>query len=188
MTGAAAPCTGSSLRQAVVRCLRYFHPTEHVWFRPVAAPASTEPVEVRHLLELEMGLTQRGLEDVGDVTAMKSMVVSSNHRHPSVVSQHDDLAIIEWEGFTRSSSDELYHAQWGTFSGETRLKAPINAIIKEINVVPNTFLIEEDTILATLEVETEDWEEQIRHKHVVGEFDYQQIVKNSGPGRFSDEF
>ena len=188
MAAAAASCTGSSLRQAVVRCRRYFHPTEHVWFRPVAAPASTETV--RHLLELEMGLTQRGLEDVGDVTAMKALITTSNHhrQHHHSVSQHDDLAIIEWEGFTRSSSDELYHAQWGTFSGETRLKAPINAIIKEINVIPNTFLIEEDTILATLEVETEDWEEQIRHKHVVGEFDYRQIVKNSGPGRFSDEF
>jgi hypothetical protein len=159
---------------------RYFHPKDHVWFRPVFA-RENKPAN-KHYCHIEMGLTQRGLDDIGDVTAMKAQV--SNHHD---VSKNEDLATIEWEGFTRSDSDELYHATWGTFSGETTLKAPVAGKVQSVNVVPNTFLIEEDTILATLTVSADDWVYEIQNNHLVSEFDYQNIVKNSAPGQFADD-
>ena len=82
---------------------------------------------------MEIGLTKRGLDDIGDVS---SITTHSHHRHKEdraedkyVVDNkyHDDLLLctIDWEGHSITGADELYHTVWETFERQTRIYSPI---------------------------------------------------------------
>jgi glycine cleavage system H lipoate-binding protein len=151
---------------------RLFHPSRHVWFR--ASPPSGSA------LHLEIGLTKRGLDDVGDITLMRSMISGNNN----VVGKGDSLFQIEWEGHGITSADELYHTVWESFSGTTNVETPVSGQVEHINIIPNTMCIEEDTVLAKLETTETEWNSAM--EKMVEELEYQVIVGKIPLGKFAE--
>lgn len=72
---------------------------KHVWCRPTAAGS------------VQFGLTERGLDDVGDVT--------------SVQLSDSRILQLDWEGYTQTSADELYHTVWESVEGTLEVEAPV---------------------------------------------------------------
>jgi len=82
------------------------------------------------------GLTTRGWEDVGDVLSISLLSDSATVGR--------DLIRIEWEGYKRSESDELYHAVWETIEGTTILASPVTGLIES---VADPSMDEDDTLV-----------------------------------------
>jgi glycine cleavage system H lipoate-binding protein len=154
--------------------LRLFHPSRHIWFRASPQSAGT----ANHALHLEIGLTKRGLDDVGDMTLMRSMVSGNN------VSKGDSLLQIEWEGHGITSADELYHTVWESFSGTTNVETPVSGQVEHINIIHNTMCIEEDTVLAKLETTEAEWNSAMTK--MVEEPEYLRIVGKIPLGKFAE--
>jgi glycine cleavage system H lipoate-binding protein len=157
---------------------RLFHPSRHIWFR--ASPQSGSAGTANNALHLEIGLTKRGLDDVGDMTLMRSMISSGNND----VSKGDSLLQIEWEGHAITSADELYHTVWESFSGTTNVETPVSGQVEHINIIHNTMCIEEDTVLAKLETTEAEWNSAMAK--MVEEPEYHRIVGTIPLGKFAE--
>eukprot|EP00527_Entomoneis_sp_CCMP2396_P007182 CAMPEP_0198144422 /NCGR_PEP_ID=MMETSP1443-20131203/15577_1 /TAXON_ID=186043 /ORGANISM="Entomoneis sp., Strain CCMP2396" /LENGTH=230 /DNA_ID=CAMNT_0043807813 /DNA_START=18 /DNA_END=707 /DNA_ORIENTATION=+ len=157
---------------------RLFHPSRHIWFR--ASPPSGSAGAAKNALQLEIGLTKRGLDDVGDVTLMRSMISSSDNN----VSKGDSLLQIEWEGHSITSADELYHTVWESVSGTTNVETPVSGQVEHINIIDNTMCIEEDTVLAKLETTEAEWNSAMAK--MVEELEYHGIVGKIPQGKFAE--
>lgn len=83
---------------------------------------------------------------IGDITSVKHAQVGS------FVAANTPLAEFEWEGYTISSGDELYHVTWGNTSGCTPLALPFSARVVAVNEsalnAPHSLRYEDDTDLA----------------------------------------
>jgi len=157
------------LRQTLVRrlasCAAVSHqklvcPRQHVWFRSVVAhPQSPSSAAV---VRIELGLTQHGLDRLGDVT---KIVTSSTFGDGLWLECGDTLLSIEWEGHCISSADELYHTVWDNVEGSTPIVAPLScrlvgAMSDDDEMDFNTTEMDEDDVVATLEATADEWQRQ----------------------------
>jgi len=70
---------------------RYFSPALNLWYRAVVA----KPWRV------QIGLTERGLDDLGDIVAVRQAEIMGHRRNLSAVakvSAGEDLIHVHWEG------------------------------------------------------------------------------------------
>ena len=158
--------------------LRLFHPTRHVWLCVTPKLASISVPTKSY--EVEIGLTERGLEDIGDMTMMRAMVPEKTAIH----SGHE-LLQVEWEGHSITSADELYHTVWETFTGITTIKSPVPGIVEQVNIVPSNMCIDDDTILVKMSVTEKDWESA--KLEMMKEAEYLKLLRKVPPGKFSEK-
>ena len=125
---------------------------------------------------LEMGLTERGIDDIGDVSSIQLVVHKNN-----LLSEGDDLLRIEWEGHSITSADELYHTVWENFSGVTILKSPLDGRIESSDI--SYPWIEEESPLVNLAVSRECLARAL--PKLLSADEYLLQVSNLKPGRFS---
>mmetsp|Transcript_4354 Transcript_4354/g.11963 ORF Transcript_4354/g.11963 Transcript_4354/m.11963 type:complete len:209 (+) Transcript_4354:68-694(+) len=201
----------SSFRHGVVQKL--FHPAQHLWIQisPQATTTTKVPTRVtpaivqsQHgLYLLEIGLTPRGLEDIGDLAAIQSAVfqpkLSTNHNEEEeedpqrTIRRGDDLLTIEWQGHSITGADELYHTVWDSFEGRTQLKAPVSGRIRHVWGVGShgsfssaDCSLDEDTVLAQLTGTAQDLAEACRQNELVNEKEYGRVVDTMPPGKFHE--
>ena len=129
---------------------RLYCPRAHIWIDVgVLQPPATSSVQL-----LRVGLTYRGLEDVGDVTAFRPLVSVG-----TAVAAAQPVFGIDWESFHITDGDELYHTKWANVDGETLLAAPfdgtIAAFAPPLRSTSSSLLDEEDWLLE-LEVTVDD--------------------------------
>jgi hypothetical protein len=204
---------------------RLFHPAQHLWLRIVPllpSPASEEVTSSRSakmttssdgscspmMYAVDMGLTERGLDEVGDLTAIQNMIsankkrISSSSSSSSQQQQHegdavaagDNLLQIDWEGHSITSADELYHTVWETYSGETKIQSPIAGNILEMMVVgddddvndTSDCILDEDTVLVSMKTTLKDLESAQQRNVLVQEQNYERLLKSLSPGRFAE--
>ena len=77
---------------------------------------------------MQLGLTLRGLEDVGDVHAVTPAVAENE-----TVQSGQELLRIEWSAMKISDGDELYHTTWANVEGELVVVAPFPCTVAAVN-------------------------------------------------------
>lgn len=148
-------------------------PSQHLWIRARNTYACSQSQEKKHVLEI--GLTQRGVEEIGDVQSIR---LEQN----STVRQGDELLRISWEGQKISEADELYHAVWETVEGFTTLKSPVSGQIHEADT-SKPWIDADDYLLSMTASEKEVFSAFSR---LVCEDTYNKIVRDLPPGRFAE--
>lgn len=223
----------NSIRQVV----RLFHPPQHLWLRVFPLPEQQQaaasvsrstttlttklaaaatmsrpnPSFTPTAYAVEIGLTERGVEEVGDLTAIRRLIsaetvlgsgggVRDDRRTTTpndmvtMVEAGDNLLQIEWEGHSITSADELYHTVWETFSGETNIQSPLTGNILDMVVLGSSdddddttlIVVDEDTVLVTMKTTQDDLERAQRNNILVRENDYIRTLKSLSPGKFAD--
>ena len=128
-----------------------------------------------------MGLTERGLQDIGDVTKVVQSSATSRR-----VEKGQELLQIHFEGHSITSADELYHTVWETFSDQINIVTPIAGSLGENEIEQNADSIDEESVLVTLEVDETEFQQRRVDQTLVHELQYLKMVQSMGPGKFSD--
>lgn len=162
-----------------------FHPKQHLWLR--AFPSSLPPAEssASRSIGIEMGLTERGLEEIGDVIALRRYFQSSsNEPEQQKVKAGENILAIDFEGHSITNADELYHTVWETFEGTKVIKSPIDGIVEDIHL--GDTLLDEESILVRLQTSLDVLERATSKDILMKELDYARVLKTLSPGMFGD--
>jgi glycine cleavage system H lipoate-binding protein len=169
----------SRVRRGIVHL---FHPAQHLWLRvfplptldaiAVAAPAVSRSIGV------EMGLTARGLDEVGDIISLRRLMTPEQQ-----IKAGETILTIEWEGHTITSADELYHTVWETLEGTTAIRSPVNGIVEDISDDIN---LDENSILVRMATTLDDLERATSKEILLKETDYARVLMKISPGMFKD--
>lgn len=144
--------------------------------------SATTTVSPATQYSLEIGLTKRGLDEVGDLICIKKLLPID---HSAEVRPGDALLRIDWEGHAITRADELYHTVWETMEGETRIRSPVYGTINHILVCEDDDVLDEDTVLIRMTSTMKDLEEEVRRKNLANERDYFRLLQYIPPGKFS---
>jgi len=96
-----------------------------VWIAPAPAPEDTHKGDGE--VSLRVGFTEAAFEEIGDVVRVRA--ATEKEKLPP----HGRLVELHWEGYKRSSSDELYHARWESAEGTASLQLPFAATVTATN-------------------------------------------------------
>ena len=203
----------SSLGRGIVRL---FHPAQHLWLRAVPLPPedlvtrnprTTYPPRntskvtstamsnpnpnngISTKYSLEIGLTERGIEEVGDLTAIQKLQMpSASGGGCAVVQPGDDLLRIEFEGHTITGADELYHTVWETFEGATTIHSPLSGIVQDILPLldDDISFLDEDSVLVRMTATLQALQEATQVQPLVKEIEYFRILKSLPRGKFAE--
>ncbi|VEU34492.1 unnamed protein product [Pseudo-nitzschia multistriata] len=183
-----------------------YHPLNHIWLRaakhvPTKNGSTGLPRQQSHRF-LEMGLTERGMEDIGDITSVRwSDRISRDHRRcdaeKSVVTadvqRGDELMHIHFDGHAITSADELYHTVWETFSDRLSIASPLSGTIRRNGSHGDdteglesleTDGIDDDTVLLEITATEEEWNRASRENGFVTESEYLEITEREPRGAF----
>ena len=155
-------CSSTSAEAGVRYCAR-----SHMWMRPLAGH------------RVRIGLTERGIDDIGEVDAFERLASVG-----ATVGQSDALLRIDWQAMQISDGDELYHTRWANIEGDHTISAPCAATVVGFNeaafngkYVGGVLDAEEWLVeLALTETDT-------HLNHLLGEADYMKATADSA-GRF----
>mmetsp|Transcript_20429 Transcript_20429/g.42654 ORF Transcript_20429/g.42654 Transcript_20429/m.42654 type:complete len:188 (+) Transcript_20429:206-769(+) len=179
-----------------------YHPLNHIWLRakepitkqPVAAAAvASKPYRI-----LQIGLTERGIEDVGDITAVRKPAgFFSYHKNRGKnqddprINRGDELLQIHFDGHSITSADELYHTVWETFSDHLSIRSPVSGSIPQTESDIDATLksieldgIDEETVLMDIEITEGEWESVHRQNQFVDGPSYSQMIEGQPRGAF----
>jgi hypothetical protein len=162
----------STMALLTKKCFRMFLPAQHLWIETISSSHSHR--------WLRIGLTQRGLEDIGDITSIQPSISAKTG---GFVDRGQDLMRINFDGHSITSADELYHTVWDTFSDQVSIFSPLPGLLLPIAVRDEK--INEDTSLATLKVSEDEWQ-QACERYLVHESQYRKLILNWPRGKFSD--
>ena len=99
----------------------------HLWLRLHRQAASGGLLAPRSAWRAEVGLTQRGCDDIGEVVGIFHSAACGGR-----LERGDELLKIEWEAHRVSSADELYHTKWSVVEREHMLRTPLDATLLEL--------------------------------------------------------
>jgi hypothetical protein len=146
-----------------------------VWIRATAKPSGNDAGSKTHVLE--MGLTKRGVEDIGDVSSILL------ERDPEEsLSEGEDLLRINWDCHSITAADELYHTVWETVDGVTKLKSPVAGTIRATDI-GNPWVDADDSLLS---IAASEKSIANAFPNLMDEDAYNKFVEKIAPGRFSE--
>mmetsp|Transcript_70 Transcript_70/g.127 ORF Transcript_70/g.127 Transcript_70/m.127 type:complete len:187 (+) Transcript_70:338-898(+) len=178
-----------------------FHPLNHIWLRTKEPLAKNVAVRQSHRL-LEMGITERGLEDIGDITSVRWSAArhfdtngpgrtENEIESTTRVRKGDELLQIHFDGHAITSADELYHTVWETFSDHVSIRSPIAGSIRHnernVDELVESFEldgIDETTVLMEITATQEEWDRACRHESLVTELEYLNTIQLKPRGAF----
>ena len=180
MNTTVAVCMRGSLpgnSQGVARmlfCLR-----THTWMRLHKMVATGGLVAPRAAWRAEIGLTSRGLEDVGAIWEYVRLAETG-----TAVRAGAPLLKLDWDGHRISDGDELYHTTWSSIEGSTTLVAPVEGTLLSLHDVPcggTAPSLEHGAVLAEICVDKPTLNAAVG---LVNEEAYLRAVAAEGPGMF----
>ena len=135
-----------------------------------------------------------------------TVAFSKSNNSQQLIQRGDELLQIHFDGHTRTSADELYHAIWETYSDNVSIQSPISGKIgivgddtdtdttKNINNIDTIFKsieqdgIDEETVLIEITTTEEEWKHacQQENSDFVNETEYLKIIQNIPRGSFYD--
>mmetsp|Transcript_15931 Transcript_15931/g.24130 ORF Transcript_15931/g.24130 Transcript_15931/m.24130 type:complete len:203 (+) Transcript_15931:107-715(+) len=190
---------------------KLFLPSQHIWVRAIKVPkALTTPSLYLpdFSWSVDVGITNRGLEDIGDVHNYEFRegnivglnkndgykILESNRRR-LLKSGRDIVLDIYWDAHLITAADELYHTIWETVSEITHITSPVDGFIEKYNtallpkrksgsmqILP---ILDEGMTLFTLRTKYECIESQM--KNMCCEDQYREIIKRSKRGKFYEK-
>jgi hypothetical protein len=103
----------------------------------------------------------------------------------TAIAQGRELVQVEWEGHSITSADELYHTVWESFSGMTPIESPVSGVVEEVNVIPPSMCLDDDTVLVQLTSTEQEWKSATSGS-LVKEPEYLRILRSIPPGKFAE--
>ncbi|CAB9507074.1 expressed unknown protein [Seminavis robusta] len=160
---------------------KLFFPNSHLWLR-----ARKELLQAARLSWLvDVGLTQRKLDDIGDVSSVNTLVPQERVNRDCFVQAGQNIMEIQWDGLTISGADELYHTVYETYEESTLIQSPLSGMVLKVNTLdPDREELDEDTILLQMRVDTDSL--NLATKNLVQEGEYNDFVRTLPRGRFQD--
>jgi hypothetical protein len=165
------------------KCARFFHPSKHLWFRPIPVPSAAS-------VRLEIGLTERGMEDIGDITSIQSMISTNGSTN---IVKGQELLQIHYDGHSITSADELYHTVWETFSDKVSVHSPVaGEFMKTSDTTTITsqyqeYFIDDSTALVVNLVTTKEEWESASKEYLAGETLYLEAIQKLPRGTFAEQ-
>jgi hypothetical protein len=165
---------------------RYFAPALNLWYRAVARPQVANSDSAAWCVQV--GITERGLDDLGDVTSVLQAPAFNNtklYQNPSAsVVAGQDLIRIHWEGYAQTSADELYHTVWDTIEGVQTFPSPVSGHIEHIVDNVDQEEVDEETVLVELSCD----EASLQQAAIgwIEEKEYLDIIQRQSRGKFAD--
>ena len=159
-----------------------FHPLQHLWLRvfplyPSSACRSPSP-SASKWIGVEIGLTARGLEEVGDIVSLRKM------RTPDTkIKEGDAILVVEWEGHSITNADELYHTIWETLEGAKTIRSPVNGVIETIS---DDITFDENSVLIRMVTSLDDLERATENDILIRESNYARLLTKISPGMFKE--
>jgi hypothetical protein len=146
---------------------------------------------------VNVGLTDRALDDIGDVLSMDSLLSSSaannmpndnaNANEGIVVERGQTLMEIKWDGHAITSADELYHTVWENIEGMTPIHSPVSGLLQKVMIPRKGVGLDEEDVLATIIV-TDEQSLQNELQGTVDEEKYMKYLeKETLMGAFSEQ-
>ena len=154
---------------------KLFLPSQHLWLRATGLNSGSSSMGTtsqrnggtdRGKLSwlVDIGLSLRGLGDIGDVSGVRCVRPVSSKQEGSISSGKDDgigrngwvakagdeVLAIDWDAHKITAADELYHTVWETFSETTYIKAPVSGDIVAIIQPGEEETLDEDTVLVRM--------------------------------------
>jgi glycine cleavage system H lipoate-binding protein len=178
---------------------KLFLPSRHMWLRIIEAPLSSHLSKMPWMIDV--GLTERGLDDIGDITSIQ---ISSQFKMPSheslkspnngnknnpipvpvPVSYGQDIVKLNWDGHLITKADELYHTIWETISETTSVVAPVDGEVCEIHCKEDDQWVDSDTALLTMSTDGDLIE--MRKDEWMHAEEYEEYVYAMEKGKFFD--
>jgi glycine cleavage system H lipoate-binding protein len=157
---------------------RFFAPAQHLWFRTLQQDSTTSTSSLPQLWHVQIGMTERGLDHLGDITAVN--IVQPERKEKSA---GEDLLHLNWEGYEWTEADELYHTVWNSVEGVETLVSPVSGqVVASVDVEKEG--VYDDTVLVELACHETDLEAAM--KTLVDEQSYNKIVLQQVAGKFAD--
>ena len=75
-----------------------------------------------------IGLTERGLQDIGSVSDYRYLKERSDSTAPPL-----PLLELDWDAYKISNADELYHCSWEAVDGTAIIHSPIPGTVVQFN-------------------------------------------------------
>jgi hypothetical protein len=125
-----------------------------------------------------MGLTERGLEELGDVIALRKLFTPDTK-----ITAGDAILNIDWEGHSITSADELYHTVWETVEGTKSIRSPVDGVIQEI---VDDISLDADSVLVRMVTTLGDLERATENDVLMKEMDYARVLMKISPGMFKE--
>ena len=153
----------SSTTSPLLYCVR-----THTWLQQRSSPRLAR-----------IGLTDRALDDIGEVEAVQNLVSMGES-----VDINAEMLKIDWEAMSISDGDELYHTRWANITGSHFLKAPVAGEIVAVNdaalrVGKYGGVIDADAWLVELSLEN-----GADLSHLCNADEYEEKARESGGGAF----
>jgi hypothetical protein len=134
---------------------------------------------------VDVGLTKRGIEDIGDINTITSAQTIKKNKEIKV---GETVMEIEWDGHARSEADELYHAVWETFTRVTKIISPLNGIVQNVKSIKFPSIhnsIDDNTALYTIETDNDSLMSAVND--FVSKDAYRCFVQKHPRGMFHDQ-
>ena len=112
---------------------KLFLPRLHLWYRPLPALTTQQ-------WTVQIGITDRCLQDLGDVQK-----IYSDFHTLQPISNGETVLSLDWDGYSITDGDEMYHTVWKNIEGTFTIKSPIDGTIDYISVNPD--FMDEDQVL-----------------------------------------
>jgi len=150
----------------------------HTWLRLHREAASGGLLAARSAWRAELGLTQRGCDDLGDVVAALPLAGAGGR-----VAAGAELLRLSWEAHSVSTADELYHTTWGILERDHVIRSPLPATLLELCAADAASgTLEPTQVLATLHIDRP----ALQASSLVDEARYLAHVSRLPPGQFAD--
>ena len=154
---------------------KLFLPSQHLWLRATGLNSGSSSMgrtsqrsggtdRGKLCWLVDIGLSLRGLGDIGDVSGVRCIrpVPSKQEgsrssgkddgigRNGWVAKAGDEVLAIDWDAHKIIAADELYHTVWETFSETTYIKAPVSGDLVAIIQPGEEETLDEDTVLVRM--------------------------------------
>eukprot|EP00978_Attheya_sp_CCMP212_P001176 scaffold2447_cov53-Attheya_sp.AAC.4 len=179
---------------------RLFVPSQHMWLE--ASRMQKGVINPHYLFRegawvVNVGLTDRALDDIGDVLSMDSLLSSSaannndmsndNANEGIVVERGQTMMEIKWDGHAITSADELYHTVWENIEGMTPIQSPVSGLLQKVMIPRKGVGLDEEDVLATIIVTDEQSLENELQGAVDKEKYMKYLAKETLMGAFSEQ-
>lgn len=163
-----------------------YNPLNHIWLR-AREPLRNKTASSSNRI-LELGITERGLEDIGDITSLQRSSSAKVYGEHIALQRGDELLRIHFDGHSITSADELYHTVWETFSDHLSIMSPVSGKTTENESACFKSLeeegVDEESVLMGIETTQEEWEDICKRNQFVDRSEYFKIIENQPRGAF----
>ena len=175
---------------------KYFVPSTHTWLKITSLFSDTKNLKYMTQVQLsfEVGITDRGLDDIGDITSIQFPLHSTSASNTQQntwckVKKDQEILNIHWDAHFITKADELYHTIWETIDETTSIKSPVDGVcvgVNDFSAQKMKYRVHSDTSLFSMRTSMDHLQELNDQGQLMDCEEYTNYVKTLEAGVFFD--